>query len=674
MASSRRYDQEIRFDGRNEDDDQDEVEIYSVSGRRSRRGADRRGMQASRFGATDEDIELQLHPNQNSVKRVKSTHELGPSAYQTAMEQRNPSGSQERAEELDEAMERLLELVGFGKLQWLMLIVCGWGMVYGSVQLGFIGYLLPDIARDLCLTDESTGWLRGSVFIGVIFVSIIWGCAADLGSRRKTLSVCLIISGVSTAMAACFARSHTALLVFLVIASLGTGGVISIPFAYLTEFVPRRIAHKTVCALLTFTVIGAMLTPIVTTTFASSLTDGDFARSPFANWRIFCLVTSLFPVVSAVLLPTLLPDSPYLLAEKRKWTETIQVLTQAYSYNRGNSHLEMFKDRANGLYLLKRHTRDRQSFAPSTKLQKCARKLYLGCKNITSLMDKNAFILATSAFAFAFGYCSWTLWLSDFITAEGISSNASVSANSILSDETIGGTLQTHFFINTTFQNVSFSSILLRGVSYTDCSFVGGSSFERVVSEATSFNRCTFVSTVFTDTDLQPRQFVSSEFVNASFRGTGKGCAVDVPFAPVTAYWQIMFGHSGGLLGLLLSVFITRLIDTRLLFMYGTLVTAVTIVFGFFPLTGWTAAVRQFVLQFGGFASCSALIVQVLLSFPTHKKVTCLGLVLSVVTTGGLLGFMAVVVLPQVADVIVTASLLLVGVLCSCCFQRHSLE
>ena len=158
------------------------------------------------------------------------------------------------------------------------------------------------------------------------------------------------------------------------------------------------------------------------------------------------------------------------------------------------------------------------------------------------------------------------MWLSDFITAEGISSNASVSANSILSDETIGETLQTHFFFNTTFQNVSFSSILLRGVSYTDCSFVWGSSFERVVSEATSFNRCTFVSTVFTDTDFQPWQFVSSEFVNASFRGTGKGCAVDVPFAPVTAYWQIMFGHSGGLLGLLLSVFITRLIDTRLLF------------------------------------------------------------------------------------------------------------
>ncbi len=164
MASSRCYDQEIRFDGRDEDEDQDEVVIYSVSGR-GRRGQNSRGMQASRFGAMDESIELQLEPNQsrNSISRVKSTqqrvHELGPSAYQTAMDQRNPSGSQERAEELDEAMERLLELVGFGKLQWLMLVVCGCGMLYCSVQLGFIGYLLPDIARDLCLSDASTGWL-----------------------------------------------------------------------------------------------------------------------------------------------------------------------------------------------------------------------------------------------------------------------------------------------------------------------------------------------------------------------------------------------------------------------------------------------------------------------------------------------------------------------------------
>ena len=149
--------------------------------------------------------------------------------------------------------------------------------------------------------------------------------------------------------------------------------------------------------------------------------------------------------------------------------------------------------------------------------------------------------------------------------AEGLKFDAIVFSNATLSDETIRGTLDKQHFINTTLTNVSFSSVHFRGVSYAGSSFKA-CSFQNVLSEATSFRQCIFVDTIFENTDLQLWQFSDSEFVNSTFRGVGRGCAVDVPFAPATAYLQIMFGHSGGLVGLILSVFISKLIETRLLF------------------------------------------------------------------------------------------------------------
>ncbi|XP_022085205.1 synaptic vesicle glycoprotein 2C-like [Acanthaster planci] len=695
MTSSR-YNMDKIVSTAGEDSDEDE-EIFSVSGRQ--RGPIVRGAQSSGFGALDDDgIELQLDSGQEDDfrqqvssrdKQLNREEPVSMPSYQTGTAGTNSSSrgdSQQRADEIEEMVDKLLTIIGFGKFHVLLLFMCGCGLFFASAQLEFVGILLPDIARDLCLSDSSTGWLRGSVFVGVVFASVLWGCAADLGSRRTSLAVCLGITCLSTVMAASLAQSRTALLAFLIITSLGTGGLISTPFSYAMEFLPRRMAQKTTCALLIFTVLGAMFVPLVTPAFTSSVAErvssGDFSPSSFANWRIFCLVLSVLLVASAMLLAAaILPRSPYLLLEKRLWAKAIQALGKVYTFNHGEAGLEMFKDRASGLYRLKRHSRDRQEHAPSTTLQSCMRPLYQCAKNVTAILDKTTFVMTTGAFCFAFGNCAWTLWMSDFIIADGLSYNASIIRNATFSHETFTESLERQTFINTTFDSVSFRDIYLRDLSYTGCTFTA-CVFEGVVSEATLFTHCRFLDTRFGKTDFQPRQFVGgTEPVNSSLApppGAGvaggvrnRGCSVDVPFAPALAYWRILFGQCGGLLGLLLSVFITRVIEQWRLFMCGALVTAVTILFGFFPLTGWTAAAHLFALQFGGFTAWSALTVQATMSFPTHKRATGLGLLVSVVTTGGLLGFLTVVALPRIADVILTALAVLASAMCSYFFQRH---
>ena len=168
MASGHRNDRE-----NNLEEDEDDVEIFSLSGWR-KGDSFRRGAQTSHFGAVDEEIELQIYNNQTRDRKeqlktniieqkAKSKQRNHPesvsSSYQT-QRGTNPSGSQERTEELEEAVEKLIELIGFGKFQLLILAVCGCGLFHASIQLGFVGYLMPDIARELCLSDASTGWLR----------------------------------------------------------------------------------------------------------------------------------------------------------------------------------------------------------------------------------------------------------------------------------------------------------------------------------------------------------------------------------------------------------------------------------------------------------------------------------------------------------------------------------
>ncbi|XP_038079446.1 synaptic vesicle glycoprotein 2A-like [Patiria miniata] len=676
-----------------DDDSDEEQEIFSVSGRNGGLAFSRADAKSPGFGAMDDDIELSIDAQEdiNAISEQNSRpardgqdlrRGADPPSYQTDITTTSiPRGSQEGADEIEAMVDKLLTVIGLGRFHLLLLCVSGCGLFFACVQLAFVGSLMPDIARDMCLSDSTTGWLRGSVFIGVILASVLWGCAADLGSRRTSLGVCLAIAGLSMAIAAGFAQSRDALLVFLTIASIGTGGVISIPFAYVFEFLPRRTAQKTACALLAFTVFGAMFVPLVTPAFTSSVTrmvsSGDFSPSTFADWRIFCMVLSLLPLSSAMLLAAaILPRSPHILLEKRLWANAIQTLAKVYSFNHGEAGVEMFKDRANGLYRLKRHIRDRQPPAPSTHLQSCMRLLNTGVKNVTSILDKKTLVMMAGAFSFAFGYCAWTLWMTDFIIADGRRYNASIVANATFSDTTFTKLLEKQIFINTSFQNVTFLGIHLRDLSYTGCSFTE-CVFENVASDATLFTRCLFVNTRFRNTDFQPpRQFVGgTELVNSSLAAPGvrdRGCSVDVPFAPDRAYWRVLSGHCGGFLGLFLSVLVSRVIETWRLFMCGALITAVTILFGFFPLTGWTAAAHLFCLQFGGFMAWSALTVQAAMSFPTNKRATGLAILVSAVTTGGLLGFVAVVALPKVADVIVTAVAVLTSAACSYFFQRRS--
>ena len=136
-------------------------------------GQSHRGFQCSRFGALNEAVELTFDvPNDDDDDTKESvvgtvTSEMTHVTPATAPPFLSPSGSYQTqrrasamADEAEAALDGLVSVIGFGRLQGWTLVCLGLGMLHASILTGFVGLLLPDMARDLCLTDESSGWLR----------------------------------------------------------------------------------------------------------------------------------------------------------------------------------------------------------------------------------------------------------------------------------------------------------------------------------------------------------------------------------------------------------------------------------------------------------------------------------------------------------------------------------
>ncbi|XP_076309060.1 synaptic vesicle glycoprotein 2C-like isoform X7 [Tachypleus tridentatus] len=61
---------------------------------------------------------------------------------------------------------------GFGRFQWLLLLVCGMANASDAVEILCVSFLLPSAECDLHLTSSDKGWLSAIIFIGLAWIII----------------------------------------------------------------------------------------------------------------------------------------------------------------------------------------------------------------------------------------------------------------------------------------------------------------------------------------------------------------------------------------------------------------------------------------------------------------------------------------------------------------------
>lgn len=95
--------------------------------------------------------------------------------------------------------ENAVKKCGFGKFNYIVIILSGGLMACAFLELSSVSFILPIAECDLDLQSSDKGVLGAIGYFGVILSSFLWGFLSDTRGRRKVLIISLLISFTATA-------------------------------------------------------------------------------------------------------------------------------------------------------------------------------------------------------------------------------------------------------------------------------------------------------------------------------------------------------------------------------------------------------------------------------------------------------------------------------------------
>lgn len=111
------------------------------------------------------------------------------------------------------SFEDALALAGFGKFNYILIVLSGSILGASFVDIGGVNLILAISQCELELTNIHKGILSSIGYLGIILSSHLWGFLADTVGRKKVIVPALIMSFVFTAIS-CTAKSFWVLVLF----------------------------------------------------------------------------------------------------------------------------------------------------------------------------------------------------------------------------------------------------------------------------------------------------------------------------------------------------------------------------------------------------------------------------------------------------------------------------
>ncbi|XP_037044113.1 synaptic vesicle glycoprotein 2B-like isoform X4 [Bradysia coprophila] len=233
------------------------------------------------------------------------------------------------------SLEDALEKTGFGKFNWILIILSGAILAAVFLETVGINVILPVAQCDLQMTNQHKGLLGAIGFIGVIVSSHLWGFLADTRGRKKIIVTSLFIAFFIT-IGSTLTKSYWLMVVLRFWNGFFVSGPSATTFAYLGEFHCLKYRSK-VMMLGSFTFgFFCYYNPI----FASIIINQDwtFYIEPidlvFKPWRLFMIVCAI-PSVLCGCVMLFMPESPKFTFSQGNEQETLKILQNVYSCNTG---------------------------------------------------------------------------------------------------------------------------------------------------------------------------------------------------------------------------------------------------------------------------------------------------------------------------------------------------
>jgi MFS transporter, AAHS family, 4-hydroxybenzoate transporter len=199
-------------------------------------------------------------------------------------------------------VSELIDERPLGGYQIMTISLCGVVLLLDGFDTQCIGFLAPAIARELGLAMKAFGPVFSAGLVGLMMGALFSGPIADRVGRKIVVVGSALTFALFTILTA-RAATLQAFVIFRFLTGLGLGGAMPNVVALTSEYTPKRLQPILVSALFAGMPLGALVASLLSSQML-----------PLWGWRSVFYVGGFLPLVIALLLIKLLPESVRFLA------------------------------------------------------------------------------------------------------------------------------------------------------------------------------------------------------------------------------------------------------------------------------------------------------------------------------------------------------------------------
>ncbi|MCS2151644.1 MFS transporter [Scandinavium goeteborgense] len=203
----------------------------------------------------------------------------------------------------------------FTKYQWMILVLCFITVAMDGFDTAIIGFIASDLVQEWGVQKSALGPVMSAALVGLAVGALTAGPMADRIGRKKVLILSIVVfGGFSLLTAAATSLNQLTLLRFLT--GLGLGAAMPNAATLMSEYAPERRRSLLVNLMFVGFPIGSSL--------------GGFISAwliPQYGWQSVLILGGVMPLILAVVLIFLLPESVrYLVAKNKSQPQVATIL------------------------------------------------------------------------------------------------------------------------------------------------------------------------------------------------------------------------------------------------------------------------------------------------------------------------------------------------------------
>lgn len=199
----------------------------------------------------------------------------------------------------------------FSPYQWIVLVLCFLVVAADGFDTAAVGFIAPSLVGEWGITRAALGPVMSAALIGLGIGALAAGPAADRIGRKAVLVLSVFFFGVWS-LASAHAGSIESLTAWRFLTGLGLGAAMPNAVTLMSEYAPARIRAITVNTMF----CG----------FSVGLSIGGLSAAwlvPHFGWQSVLVTGGVGPLVLAVSLIALLPESAQFMVVKKRPAEQI---------------------------------------------------------------------------------------------------------------------------------------------------------------------------------------------------------------------------------------------------------------------------------------------------------------------------------------------------------------